>query len=205
MKLSALFPARLTRLPPTLVQNRDGVAAIEFAYIAPVLALMLLGTVEIGRAFDMNRHYNLVTSTVADLVAREQSVTQADLDGIMQAVQLIMQPYPISDANNNPLLALNVLQVTADPSNVSNTKVSWGYAYPAGGSVPATCSSYSLQSGLVSAGGSIIVVNASYRYSPLLTGAVGNPMSNQTWTDQATNSPRNSCVQYGSNTCLFSC
>ena len=46
--------ARLTR-------DKRGSAAVEFAFLAPLLTLMLLGTIEMGRAINMHRVFNQAT------------------------------------------------------------------------------------------------------------------------------------------------
>ncbi len=176
-----------------------GVAAVEFAYIAPVMMIMLLGTVEVSRAVSMDRRFGLVTSMVADLVAREKEMTADDLNAIYNIVAHIMSPYDSSS------LEIAVIPVKADPADETQTKV---YAATTnrpsyhGASQPGQCSDYTLTSGLISAGSSVIVVEASYSFSPLLTGDI---VGSSTWTDKATLSPRNSCVDFDGDNCVSTC
>jgi Flp pilus assembly protein TadG len=63
-------------------RDEKGVAAVEFGLIAPVLLLMLVGTIEVSRAVSMDRRFGTVTSMVADLVAREKTITSGDVNSI---------------------------------------------------------------------------------------------------------------------------
>src|SRR3569833_925592 len=106
-----------------------GTAAIEFAQIAPVLLLMLLATIETGRAFNLNRHFNSAADMAGDLVAREEYMgtstgdALSNLNGMMASIGQIMQPYDAS------LLQLAVISVQASVSNASDTRVQWTYSY----------------------------------------------------------------------------
>ncbi len=139
-----------------------GAAATEFAYLAPLLILMLLGTIEIGRAISMDRHFSLATSTASDLVAREESLgtsdanAQTNLKAMMDSIQLMMKPYDAST------LKMGVFQVRASPDDATDTRVDWSYSFN-GYTVPSQCDTYALPSGLVDAGASVIVVEFELR------------------------------------------
>ena len=192
-------PSRLWKFIRRMASDARGVAAVEFAYIAPVMMIMLLGTVEVSRAVSMDRRFGLVTSMVADLVAREKTITADDLNAIYNIVAHIMSPYDSSS------LEISVIPVKADPADETQTKV---YAATTnrpsyhGATQPAQCADYTLASGLISAGSSVIVVESSYDFSPLLTGDI---IGATTWTDKATLSPRNSCVDFDDDNCVSTC
>lgn len=181
------------------VRDIGGVAAVEFGYLAPVMMLMLVGTVEVSRAVAMDRRFGLVTSMVADLVAREKSMTAADLNGIYNIVAHVMAPYDAST------LKIKVIPVKANPNNATNTLVYAGTTNrPSyhGATLLAKCTTYTLTPGLVAAGASVIIVETSYNYTPLLT---GNIIPASTWTDKAILSPRNSCVDFDNDNCVSTC
>jgi Flp pilus assembly protein TadG len=195
--------ARSARFARRTARNADGVAAVEFGFIAPVMLLMLVGTIEISRAITVDRRFGLVTSMVADLVTREKTMTAANLDKIYDIVGIAMGGY------DNGTLKISVIPVKAHPTNATDTKV---YAettnrpsYPtAGGGVenPAKCAAYPLTADLVSAGSSVIVVKTSYTFSPILLGYI---LGTREWTDTATLSPRNSCVDFDGDNCVSTC
>lgn len=182
-----------------LASDARGVAAVEFGYIAPVMMLMLLGTIEVSRAVAIDRRFGLATSMVADLIGREKKMTAADLNAIYNIVAHLMQPYPATT------LKIKVVPVKANPSNASNTEV---YAAtnnrPSynGAPLPPKCSAYTVTAGLLGAGQSVIVVESQYGYQPLLT---GNIIQAATWTDKAVVAPRNSCVDFDNDNCVSTC
>jgi Flp pilus assembly protein TadG len=181
--------------------SRDarGIAAVEFALVAPVMLIMLLGAVEITRAVSLERRFSQATSAVADLIGREATITAADVNAMYQIVGQIMSPYDASS------LKISIIPVQANPANANQTKV---YAATAnrpsrgGAAQPPKCSGYVMTSGLLKAGASAIVVESSFSYVPMFAGYV---MSNVTWTDKAIISPRNSCVDFDNNKCLSGC
>jgi Flp pilus assembly protein TadG len=189
-----------------LWSERRGTAAIEFAYLAPLLLLMLLGTIELGRAINMDRHFAMSTSTLGDLVAREESLgtstadATSNLDGMMDSIEHMMHPYDTST------FKLAVFQVRASPDNAKDTRVEWSYSHN-GMAAPTKCQSYALPAGLIDKGGSVIVVESSYVFHPLFGDFVPGITGNMTWTDKTMNSPRNSCVDYvkGDNCSSLSC
>src|SRR5690606_25911079 len=71
--------AWLARALRRFARDVQGVGAVEFAMVAPVLLAMLLGAVEITRAVAIDKRFTVVTSMVADLVARETQLTGDDV------------------------------------------------------------------------------------------------------------------------------
>jgi len=176
--------------------DANGAAAVEFAYLAPFLLLLLLGTIELGRAINMDRHFTMATAMTGDLVAREEwlgtSETNADtnLEKMMGAVQHVMHPYDAST------LKLGIFSVRASTTDAKDTKVEWRYVFNEKADVPAKCSHYTLPDGLIDKGGSVIVVESSYDFKPLFADFVPGISGDLTWTDRSIHSPRNSCVDF---------
>jgi len=176
-----------------------GVAAVEFACLAPIVVLMLFGTLEASRALAVDRRFNLATSMVADLVGRETKLTANDVNAIYNIVAQVMSPFDASP------LKISLIPVKASSTDASSTKV---YAATTnrpsyhGGVQPAKCASFPLTAGLVAKGGSVIVVKTSYDYTPAV---IGYLWGSSTWTEQAIVSPRNSCVDFDTNNCVSTC
>ena len=194
---SASFPKASLKVRNALGRlwrHSQGSAAVEFAYLAPLLLLMLLATIEFGRAINIDRHFTMATAMAGDLVAREEwlgkssSEAKANLDGMMESIKHVMQPYDAST------LKLAVFSVRASTTDASDTKVEWSYSYN-GKSAPSKCQAYALPSGLIGKGGSAIVVEASFLFKPLFADFVPG-IGSMTWTDKSIHSPRNSCVDY---------
>lgn len=157
-------PARLaSKLSPRrLWSNRKGVASIEFAMIAPVMVMMFMGIVEFSQAITVDRRVNQVASSTADLIARTDSTTTTELDSIMDVVEVLMRPY-VKDH-----MDLTVANVIASSSDATNTVVCWSYNHQGGVNNYTNGQSYTLPTGVVEAGESVLVVEVSYAYTPLI-------------------------------------
>lgn len=208
MSLSSIakFGTRIGRCVVRALRNRDGIAAVEFGYIAPVMLLMLVGSVEASRAISIDRRFSSITSMVGDLVSREQdmganqSENIAKITAIMDVITHVMKPHPTDS------LQIEILPVMGFGDGTDTKLYAPSYKY-ANGSVSVSksrCTAYSLPSGLVTAGGSVIVVEAKYTYKPAsyATWIFGTSYN---WEDKATHSPRHSCVDFEDNNCVVSC
>lgn len=74
-------------------RDRRGIAAIEFALIAPILLALYFLTMEFSQGIEANKKLSRVGSTVADLVTQQNSVTKDDLDAIMKIADSTLLPY----------------------------------------------------------------------------------------------------------------
>lgn len=182
-----------------------GIAVVEFAYLMPVMMIMLVGSLEISRAVSMDRKFGLVTALVADMIAREKTMSAAQVNAIYGIADHLMSPYDTNDG----MLKVSITPVKANPANVNDTKVyaaatnrpglRGGAAEKAKGAV------YAMTPGLLEAGASAIVVETSFRFKPLFAGLVGyvhDGFGEITWTDKAVLAPRNSCVDFDGDNCV---
>lgn len=89
------FPnKRRFRLP---LRNDRGGVMIEFAFAMPLLILLLLGGVELGRFVLLHQKLDRTAMTVSDLVARVQAVTVAEVNTVFTAADLVMAPFDLAD------------------------------------------------------------------------------------------------------------
>ena len=151
----------LSRLRATMRRFRrceDGLAMIEFALVFPILIALFLGMVEFGEAFSVNRKIESVAATAADLVSQLQSLTDAGFDDIVLVGNELIKPY------RSAPMALVVTSVVADKDN--KTTVAW--SCPSGGATARTVGSAvtTLAAGLTEPGSSLILVEASYQFTP---------------------------------------
>jgi Flp pilus assembly protein TadG len=79
-------------------KEKGGLAAVEFALIAPVMVTLLLGTVELCNALECHQKVTMLASTGADLVAQSTSVSASDMSNIFSAVNAIVYPFATSNA-----------------------------------------------------------------------------------------------------------
>lgn len=98
--------------------NRKGIAAVEFALIAPILFSLYFVTLEVSQGMDVNKKVSRVGSMVADLVAQQgREVDQADLDAIMKIGEAILKPYTRSPIE----IIITGIEIDKD----SKVKVKW--------------------------------------------------------------------------------
>jgi len=80
---------------------QGGVAAVEFALIAPVLVLIYVGSCELARAAMAQRRTALLTRTVADLTSLGDTTSpmaRATMTDILAAAKLVYQPFDATKA-----------------------------------------------------------------------------------------------------------
>ena len=70
-----------------------GVAAVEFAFIAPIMLLLFVGTIELSAGVSVNRKLSRLSSTLSDLVTQSQTLTANDINNIMDVASKVMHPY----------------------------------------------------------------------------------------------------------------
>jgi len=146
------------------VGNARGVVALEFALILPVMVVMLTGLIELSYLMMAERRVSGAAHSTADLIAQETDITTTDLNDIFSAASLIMAPF--STAN----LTIGVSSVRFDDTN-GNPSQDWSGAYNSGSvSNPTT-----LATGMGEAGSSVIIVTASYTYTPVLSAVLSGP------------------------------
>lgn len=178
-----------------------GVAAVEFAYLLPILIMMTYGVIEASRAVMMHKRFQRSVAMVGDLVAREELIgtnsasAKAQMDGIMKAAEHVMQPYDISS------LKMGVTAVQADPNNASITKVAWSYPYKAYPVQTCNATKTMPASNMIAKGNSAILVEAEYTYKPILSNLVPGFKAAVKWKDEIAHAPRSRCPNYAGKNC----
>ncbi len=71
----------------------EGVAAVEFALIAPLMIALFIGTLEVSAAVSVNRKVSRISSVVGDLVTQNDELTGNAINAIMDVAGDIMAPY----------------------------------------------------------------------------------------------------------------
>ncbi len=119
LKRGKLFLGRFRR-------NRDGIAAVEFALIVPLLLAMYLGTIEISNGITVNKRLARVASTVADLVTQQSQVNKAGLNAILDIGAAIMIPY---DADQP---VITIVGIDVDDDHPDGGEIIWSRRYNKG-------------------------------------------------------------------------
>ncbi|MEG8099182.1 TadE/TadG family type IV pilus assembly protein [Candidatus Liberibacter brunswickensis] len=79
----------------------DGVAAIEMAFIFPVLLLIYLSVFEITMLYTFSKRLTRVSSYIGDIVAQETLVSKQYFQGFKKFSDATMYPYVNNDCSIN--------------------------------------------------------------------------------------------------------
>lgn len=101
--------------------DSSGVAAVEFAFIAPVLILLWLGGVEVTQALSLDRRLSALAGSVGDLVSRSKMVTEAEIERIFEIVPGALYPSKAGPAE----VVLTALDIDED----GKAKVAWSRSH----------------------------------------------------------------------------
>jgi Flp pilus assembly protein TadG len=164
LAIDVFAPAR--RLVRRWRGDNRGVAAVEFAMIVPIMAMMFIGAVELSQVITIDRRVTQVASATADLVARaEKQISKNEITDIMRASSFILVPY-----SQDPL-QITIRNITSSPGDATNAKQSWSCLYKGlGQTLTCTCSNttYTLPANLVTTNDSVVVSEVAYNYKPLV-------------------------------------
>lgn len=169
------------RLLRRYLQATDGLAAIEFAFIAPVLIILFFGTVEVCNALICKQKVTTVAASASDLVAQDSAITTSQLQDVFSALNSIIYPFPTSTSQ------VIITSIKNDPNHVGQFVVDWSQA--SSGSAHTPGANITVPAGLVTASGSVILAEVSYTYTPLATHFFTGPF---TMTDSFYSRPRKS-------------
>lgn len=139
-----------------LRRSRDGVAALEFALIAPLMILMFVGTLEVSAGVSVNRKVSRISSAISDLVTQSESLTGTDVNNIMDVAADIMRPH-----NETVKIRISGLAINSGQARVSwSCSSSWS-SLPSGTIFPAP-------SGILIDGTFMVVTQVEVDYTPMV-------------------------------------
>lgn len=149
-----------------LAASRDtsGVAALEFAFIAPTMLVMFIGVVELSAALIIDRRVQQVAESVSDLTARDENqLSQITMTDIMTSSQYVLTPYPTAPA------VVTVRQILSAPTNANKQKQAWSCTYTAATTtLNCACSSvdFAMPANIMKANDNVVVAEVKYDYKP---------------------------------------
>lgn len=174
---SGLRWTAMRRLRTTLsrfVGEQRGVAAIEFAFIAPVLLSLYFVTMEVSQAIEVNKKIGRVGSMVADLVTQQQQETNtSELDAILRIGESILQPYNRSTST----ITITAIQITDEQT--PKVLVAWSRKLQAGvtGAGPVQGSTTTVPDKLKIRNTFLVRVESALAYRPVITWTVDQKQS----------------------------
>lgn len=147
--------------------DRRGVAAVEFAFLAPLLICMYFMSMEVSQGIETSKKASRVASMVADLITQQPSITKSEVDAVLKIGGALLQPYNRSQ----PTIIVTGIQITTDAT--PKVLVSWSRKV-AGGvySVDAAKNTATTVPDKLNVAGSFLIrVQSSLSYTPVLTWA----------------------------------
>ena len=102
-------------------KNQDGVSAVEFALIAPILILFYLGAAEVSMALLASRRTDHIASSIGDLAAQSDTISHADISDLWNIADGMLDPMP-----SGAYLKLRLSSVTMKSDN--KAYVDWSEA-----------------------------------------------------------------------------
>lgn len=141
-------------------RNTEAASALEFAMLCPLLLTMLLGISEVGNGIIIDQKAIAASQIVADLIARNSSVTTTQINEAITAGQLAMAPYDTSP------MGFDIVSIQYD-KNANPTQV-WRVTQ----NMVANNDGINGSIGLGAAGEGSLAVTVEYQYTPLFTSFV---------------------------------
>lgn len=91
------LPPKQRRIGPAASLLRDGraAAAVELALLLPFLILLIFGSMEFSKVYELKRRIAQIDTTLADLMGRSEDVDDNAVLEILAAAETIMVPYAL--------------------------------------------------------------------------------------------------------------
>jgi Flp pilus assembly protein TadG len=153
-----------------LRRETGGMAAIEFAMIVPIMFFLFVGTIEFSQALTVDRRLTQAASSTADLIARapNSGLTAAQVDRDLKIIEQLIAPYEIERLY--VVVASVIAQGTPGNPSVLTYTVDWSRDNLAGTPYNRGDTYNKIPQGLLVAGESVIVSEATYNYRRSLGG-----------------------------------
>lgn len=144
------------------VRDQDGIAAIEFAFIAPIMLFMYFGMAEVATAISVDRKVSHSANVAGDLTTQSETVSAAEMTEIMTATMMVMG-IPSSKQDGVTIEIASYARDTDDnviERGKATLKGTNGIDFP-------TFDAASLDTRILSDSSGVVVARVNYIYEPL--------------------------------------
>ncbi|MBX2834820.1 MAG: pilus assembly protein [Micavibrio sp.] len=138
----------------------DGLAAVEAALTFPVLLVMMLGLYDMGNGILANQKAIRASQIVADLVARDRSVDQLEINEIVAAGRLAFEPL------DTGAYGVDIVSIRFDDE--ANPQIVWRETV----NMSEMADVLSNVSALAEPDNGVVAVGVSYEFRPVFAGFV---------------------------------
>ena len=143
----------LTRPLNRFASDRRGVAAVEFAFVAPILIVFYLGMAETCQLLKAKRRVDHTSAAIADLVTQEQAVDVAKLANLKKISGTILEPLPSAP------FTVQITSIRDDASGAPKCRFGWPAACAVDATPPRAVATP------LNPGEGLIVAEVSYTYT----------------------------------------
>jgi Flp pilus assembly protein TadG len=153
------IPSALRKPLARFATNQDGVSAVEFAMLLPLMLTLYLGGVEVSQAVSADRKTMLAAKTVGDLVSQYSCVKPTDATTIFAVANEVVYPF----GSNN--LSASVTSVSIDKDSkatVTFSRTASGQGPYANGATVTT----DIPTQLLVPNTALVWAEATYTYTP---------------------------------------
>lgn len=167
------------------IKDKRGLAAVEFAFIVPLMLTLTFGTIEVSSGVAIDRKVTLVARSLSDLVSQGTRVTPTDLQNFFGLGSAIMTPYPVTAAT----MTQKVTAVSIDASKTA--RVVWSYTGTVNNGAATITAGYAKNTVITTIPTALIVANTqliwsevTYTYTPIVGYIIKSaiPLSDQCFT-----------------------
>ena len=161
---------------------QDGMAAVEFALLLPVMITLFFGMCETSLALLCRADVSIMVSTASDLIAQESTTQTSDISNVYSAAGTVLFPYynPATSGSAAPTIRITSINYDTTTASTTEGKVGWTCTQSGSGSLsPATRSvgdTVTLPQPIMTANGSVIMAEVAYSYasptSKIITGPI---------------------------------
>ncbi|WP_235911934.1 TadE/TadG family type IV pilus assembly protein [Mesorhizobium xinjiangense] len=156
------------------INDRRGVAAVEFALLLPVMLVLYFGTMEFSQAIETHKKASRVGAMVSDLVGQLNKATRGELDAIMEIGEVTLLPYNRS----RPSIYITAIDISDD--DMPKATVAWSRKMEDGATsryLPEDQEITDVPAALNVRNSFLIRVESDLTYQPILTWNEGSPES----------------------------
>ena len=154
-------------------RNNEGVAAIEFAFIAPVMLALYIGLAEVSLLVTADRTVSHATSVTGDLITQVKSVDEDDVEDVLNATLAVMG----IDVAKAADLSIDIISFEMDVDGNVEEK---GYA-KLGTGFGSKFSAAAVSSNLLNSTSGLVVTRMKYVYHSPSREFVGTPTLKETF------------------------
>ncbi|MEM7729354.1 MAG: TadE/TadG family type IV pilus assembly protein [Pseudomonadota bacterium] len=147
------------KLRRTFLRDTSGVAAMEFALVAPMLIAMYLGLAELGMALNAERHTSHSASVAGDLATQSASINAGQAEDVVSAVLHVKQLKP----EQQYAMAIQTFERLSDGTVKSEGLL----RYKSGSLQPFLVDKSDFDEDILPKGTGIVAATVRYRYQPL--------------------------------------